>query len=455
MTNPSVHPNAAMRADELAVHAMDGMETEPPQSSDRPSPYMPDVPIAGHVGPEDLAGPVLGAKTDRFGREIERSYADSRHYFALRGAAHADFQSAVRVLHQQRDVRVVATEATVGRLVFEWMCKTRINGPDSTMTAAVFAGIQSLVSEYEVVLPLSGIHVQSPLRIGHTTLADISAAELSSWRDAAHRAAPKHKQDADKYHDRLRKQLQGRAAARMSLRAEHDLAVERATEQAELSVAVLRLASIGAFAPEKPTTFALMGHEPSTHGIHIVLGPNDLFTPSEFTVHPEDQRAWVLDDATVVSSVRPIIDHWGELLSKEGRTSLEEAALTSALLYSRATCYRNISEKLLHIFAAIESLLLRGESEAISAAVGDRLAFAVGRSADERLKITRTFKDVYGLRSRYVHHALEASPNGDTLQLLERFLVIVCQFFINLKGAMQSYPSKDALIESLERRKYA
>src|SRR5262249_22468797 len=151
-------------------------------------------------------------------------------------------------------------------------------------------------------------------------------------------------------------------------------------------------------------------------------GPNERFQQSEFAVHPEEQRPWILDVERIGQTVLPIVRHWSDLLTQDKRTSFEETALKSVLLYSRATRHRNISEKLLHIFAAVESLLLRSESEPISTMVGDRLAFAVGGSQDARLKIVRSFRDVYALRSQFVHHALEAAPDTETMHLLERFL---------------------------------
>lgn len=450
-----VHPEAARRAEELVAHALDGMDSAPAPHPNRDSPYVPDLPVSGTIGPTDIAWPIIGSQTDRFGREIEKWYADDSRHFVLRGPAHAQFRNAVQVLHRQRDVTGVASEDTVARLVFEWMWRRRIDGPTIDLTHFVLAQLARLISDVEVVIPLFGVHVQSPLEIGRVSISDITEDELSSWRSMSHRSGPGRIESADAMHDKLRKQLQGRGAARMRLIAEQDFAVRQATEQSELSVAILRLASIGAFAPEIPTPFALMGHERVPKGMHVVLGPNDAVLGSEFIVNPEEQRPWILDDDLVRRVVRPIVDHWSALLTKDHRTPLEEAALRSALLYSRATRHRNISEKLLHVFAAIESLLLRAESEPISAVVGDRLAFAVGRNADERKKIVRTFRDVYAVRSRFVHHALETAPDSNTLRLLESFLTIVSQFFVNLRLAMSLFDTKEAFIDALEARKYA
>jgi hypothetical protein len=425
----SLHPEAVKRAEELAIRAFDGMTSEPSVPSDRETSYMPVVPISGHITAADLVGPILQSQADRFGREIERSYTEGTHHFALRGSAHEDFVSAAKVLWQQRDVSAIATQETVARLVFDWMCKARINGPGQRLSDYLSACLEPLIGDIEVIIPIFGLHVQSLVHIGQVTIADISAKELSDWREVPPNATPEQEAFIDTIDADLRKRLLGRAAARMKVHAETNLAVQRATEQAELAVSILRLASIGAFAPEKPTVFALMGQEIVTHGVHVTLGPQHQCRPSEFIVHAEDQRPWILDDEFIERMAWPLMKPWSLLVGKEKRTSLEEAALRSVLLYSKATRYRNISEKLLHIFAATESLLLRAESEPISAAVSDRLAFAVGQTSDERMRIAANFREVYAMRSKFVHHALEPSPDTSTLRSLEAFLQTISSFF--------------------------
>ena len=437
------------------MRALDALSFEVPPEAARDSGYAPAIPIAAAIGPNDIRGPIVGSHTDRFGRDIVRHYADAGHILVLAGPGFRDFEQAVRTLHGQRSVREVTSEATIGRLVFEWICATRLQGPGEPLLAFVDSKLATLVRETEIVLPIFGLHIETPLVVGMVTFSDISEEELATWRARSCRSAPEHLAAANEIHDKLGPRLQGRAAARFKAVAEADYAVERGTEQAELSLALLRLASVGAFMPERSTTFALAGREGLARGIHLELGPDDSFSSSEYIVHPDDQRPLVLDETQVRQHILPVIAHWASLLTKATLTPFENAALKSVLLYSRATRYRNVSEKLIHIFAAIESLLLRNENEPISVTVADRLAFAVGQNADDRMGIVRNLRDVYAMRSRFVHHALETAPDGEALAKLESFLVTISQFFLNFRKEFTLHETKEGFIEALERRKYA
>lgn len=451
---PQAHPNASKRAEELALRALDGLASEPSASAPD-SPYSASIPISAELSDKDILGPIIGSRSDRFGREVERWYATPASFFILRGAAHNDFRAAVRTVHQQPEFRRQVSEEAIARLTFEWICHTRIEGAKDALITFLNLKLQALIAEVEVVIPIFGVHVQSPLKVGQVTIADVSAAELDRWEQMSSKHLEPTDPTVDLIHAGLRKKVQGRAAARLTIAAEEGFAVQYATEQAELAVAILRLASIGAFAPEKPVSAALMGTEHVPREIHLLVRPPDHFSSAEAILNPEDYRPWILDDGHVERVIRPLIAPWSALLAKERRTAFEEAALRSVLLYSRSTRYRNISEKLLHVFAGIEGLLLRSESEPIAATVGDRLAFAVGRTADERIKIVRQFRAVYSIRSRFVHHALEPAPESSTLELLEGFLVTASQFFMNVGHAASRFAAKEDFIDSLEKRKYA
>jgi hypothetical protein len=450
-----VHPEAAKRAEELIQIAARGVSDAAPEPRPLFSTYSPPLPIAGTFGPGDIRGPLVGSHTDRFGRDVELHYADSERMISLAGEPLAQFQAAVRTLHQQSGIRSSASEATISKLAFEWLCRTHIEGQRESLVAYVESELEKLINDVTVILPIFGLHVEGALQVGHVTFEDITPAESAGWRAMNCRMAPDHINEANALHDALDKKVLGRAAARVTMRAEPDYAVDWATEQAEVSLALLRLTSIGAFAPEAPTTFALAGRENVARGIDIILGPGDKFSTSEYILHSNEMQPAVFDQAFKASHVTPIVGHWSALLTKEQLTPLESGALRSALTYSRATRYRNISEKLIHIFAAVESLLLRNDNEPISSAISERLAFAVGSDLPKRLEIARLVKDVYALRSKFVHHAVEASPDAATLKKLEEFLAVIAGFYINMKGAMAGLNTPVEFIDALERRKFS
>src|SRR5690606_4107625 len=101
---------------------------------------------------------------------------------------------------------------------------------------------------------------------------------------------------------------------------EREHGIQRAMVEADLSVATLRLFSIGAFLPERPTNIALSGQERVPRGAFQLLGPNDAFTASTFLLHSDDLDSWVLSNDKIAEALPRVIAHWSELLKKHDRS---------------------------------------------------------------------------------------------------------------------------------------
>lgn len=297
------------------------------------------------------------------------------------------------------------------------------------------------------------LSIQVPTQIGNVVFADLGQEELDAWLANETQRFPDRAADVQVLLGKLRARFRGKAVARYAAVAETEHAFAVATEETQLSLAVLRIVSIGARNPERATPFALAGEEIVPKFNRLAIGTDEFsLTYSQGVLYGDDQ-------STVISAqnrdqVWPRISHWSELLRRGAKSDFETAALRSLVLYSRATRHRNLSEKLLHIFAALESLLLRNESEPIAMMMGDRLAFAVGTTLDQRREIVKSVRDVYSVRSEFVHHGVEEPPDSDQLARLEAFLATVGQLFFKLGEFLGSVSTKSEFLDALDARKY-
>ena len=186
--------------------------------------------------------------------------------------------------------------------------------------------------------------------------------------------------------------------------------------------------------PERLSNAVPLGSETAERGYLLGVRGTTEFTSTEFLIFPDDVKPWTLDATMIRDQIVPNLAPWSGLLKTAKRSAFQNDALRSALLYSRATRNRNISEKLVLIFSALESLLLKNESEPITSALADRLAFAVGSNTEERKAIAKNVRAVYTVRSKYVHHAEDVQASSEDLELLEHFLVLVSTFFPKRAG---------------------
>ena len=108
------------------------------------------------------------------------------------------------------------------------------------------------------------------------------------------------------------------------------------------------------------------------------------------------------------------------------------------------------TDKLLHIFVALESLLLKSDTEPVVSAISDRFAFIAGRSVEERLEISSLVKTVYRLRSKYVHHALPV----DDQERVGAFVYRAWDVLMALIRSRHHYSELAEMHAALDRRKF-
>jgi hypothetical protein len=128
----------------------------------------------------------------------------------------------------------------------------------------------------------------------------------------------------------------------------------------------------------------------------------------------------------------------------------EADLLRCLVLYGRA-CYQfDPVDKLLQIITAIEMWALRSDTEPISAAVSDRMAFSIAKDPGTRQEIARNFRAVYAIRSGRTHHGRTIRETEE----IERFLKNVWVFFLFLINDVGSYNTRTDWLDQVDRIKY-
>jgi hypothetical protein len=158
---------------------------------------------------------------------------------------------------------------------------------------------------------------------------------------------------------------------------------------------------------------------------------------------------WVISDQEIREFQWGGLDALSRLLAKDKRSPFEDELLDAILLYSRNSLFDDPANRLVYILAAVESILLRDNNEPVGKNIGERLAFVVGITPEERIAIRDNVKEIYDLRSAFLHHG-RALREMDSLEL---FMGYVWRGFVALIHDMDKFRTKQELIEALERRK--
>jgi len=143
---------------------------------------------------------------------------------------------------------------------------------------------------------------------------------------------------------------------------------------------------------------------------------------------------------------------FNEVLLIKDKNEFQKKVYEALKIYSKHTLRRNPFDKLLYILIALESVLLRNETEPIQQNLAERIAFAIAKTIEERRKIVKTIKKIYSIRSKFVHHGDQTIEEGEEL---DNFLNIAWRMFVLLTQNINSFKTKDEFITALENLKFS
>ncbi len=247
-----------------------------------------------------------------------------------------------------------------------------------------------------------------------------------------------------------KQKYQGFAAAFITLTAEPKRAYEVARRETEDALAVLQVFSIGMLVPGARCYWTLRGSERVESFDYLVL-QGDRVKGGQSGYYRYRNTVSKISKALLGDLKSRGLELASDLLRLHDRNDFQEHLLNALLMYSRAALQDELSEKLLYMLVALESLLLRDETESIQQNLGERIAFTIGGDIDERKRIIKSTKDAYHLRSQFMHHGADV----DDLKVMEEFMLYTHVFFQKVLRAIKLFSTKVQFLDTLENRKLA
>jgi hypothetical protein len=317
------------------------------------------------------------------------------------------------------------------------------------MTDYLLEESQQRVQELTFWIPIAFTYLETSLKIGKVEFKTITPRLFDPLRAAIRASQSQNMDQAIAGIDEQQKRLQGLVAATITLYAEPHRAWEIAREETERSLAVLRFFAPANLLPGVTSYCTPLGKENLEQDYYLIFQSEDSLSVTQ-SVSDKSFKDWILDSKQLARFRSVGLDTLSQLLANDQRSNFQEDLLNAVLLYSRSALATNPAEKLMAIFAALDSFLLKDESEIVQQTVADRIAFCVGSRSDERRSIVRTVKAAYGLRSRFIHHG----QTVEDLDTTQEFLLIVWRFFLCLVLNNEKYANRTEWIDKMDEQKY-
>ena len=441
------HSDARKNFDAKGNRLLAGLTTEP-LTRDEPSTaeYRPDLLATSVLGPDEYKDFGITTFRDGEGRIIGKWFIHDQHIVGLKHDAYQELHRLSRDMRKTRQLRDAASGSLVERLVFEWVRARATSATELSLSTFVLSKVEPMVGDFQVVLPLFHVSLERPIRLGGVVIRDLKSLDYDQWEPSAGSAQA----DGFAGYRRERELHQGRAAAIVEASGEPQRAFESALERAETAIALLRLFSPGLLSPLVQSHVAVFGKQHHESTKHYLIKESKLVRIGQSIARDED-FAWQLSAERIEHTYAKQFARLDQLLTKQ-RSDFQDSLFAVLLVYSRAALRSAIEDKLLYVVVALDSLLLRDDSEPIGDNVAVRIAWVIGQSTDDRAAIVRLVRAAYSLRSRFVHHG-KIEWTDEDLETVRQFMRKAWLFFMQLIIDSERYTTRADFINTLERKK--
>lgn len=440
-----LHPNAVAAFNEQAnVLSESVIAVVPPQR--QPQGFKPDVHVSSRLTSADTIGPIQTSSSDQDGNKIARFETDESSTVGFGEEAYLKLRQLAQKIQKTDSFKNAISTQFIEDELFRWSLQKIKGNTTKTVCEYIIAQANEKVSQQEIWVPVYGLNIQSAFGIGKVNFKTITRAMIDDWHGRISAKVPDNPQVNFRF-DRDRKALLGFAAATVAIEAEPMRAKEVAQDLADKAISLLRLFSAANFDP-KQFSYCLPLGSHQRIGHHLITVENGQIVSDSRGITGKGQYPWLISDSLLNEFMAAGLAILGKLFDIEPKNELEQTVFDALMLYSNAALVPPLAEKLLYMFAALESILLRDEKESVTEAVAERLAYVAADDPDSRIAVKKSVKKAYGVRSRFVHHG---KREDDDLSI---FFMHSWTGLMRLAERASRHKTKIDLLDELERYKY-
>ena len=454
-TKPELHTEAAKNFNEKAQALLAQVgPANAEESSGFPTHIARPGAAAHEIVDEDLIDFKILGQVDSFGTTTARYFEHDGQSFGLEGEQYKELARLSERIQRRKELRDIVSVKWVEDVIVSWMKEILAGTEVSELTDFLVKRRDEDVKEHEIWFPVANLSLESDLSFGHVVFKTISKEMVDRVEEDGQKSKEGHDEEyaakVDHYVLRLRHDLQGLAASTIKVHAEPQRAYEIALEESERAVAGIGLYHVAATTiPEVASYTALLGTENIEQIRYLELKEGNIRKDHHKPGPDKPIVNYHLSDQDITRFKELGFDNVSELLTLERRTSFQEKLLDALLLYSRSTYEKDLAGRFVYMFAAIESVLLRNNSEPVQQNVGERMAFMISIPEKRRATVSN-LKATYALRSNFVHHG---HTTIDELDTVKTFMINSWALFIQLAKDSHGYETKEQLIDHLEDMK--
>jgi len=386
------------------------------------------------------------------GEETGRYWDTNNGRVGYEDDGYAAVKDLARRLAQTKLLQNRVSEEFLIDELFTWLNETLESKRQDEFMEFISSKAAKQIRVHEFWIPVYRTYSSCEFAIGDVQFKTFSPAMLDRWYSRIPDEERKRAPAADMALIRQRSLLQGSLAAVIVIEAEPQKAVAAAHIAASEAIAILRFLSEVNWTCRITSHCLPVGKEITQTAMDILVENGEIRKISK-SVIDQGPSGWNIDAARATPLTTGVLEMLQQLASERSTTELRTDLYGALQLHARASIATEVVHKLVFVIAAAESIFLRNSNEPIQKNLGERLAFLLGQSVEERKSVIKNVDDFYALRSALIHHGKEIED--DQKDIVDEFFVNVWLSFVALMRNGDQWKTRNDMFVALEERKLA
>ncbi|MES2917995.1 MAG: hypothetical protein V4729_05180 [Pseudomonadota bacterium] len=443
-----IHPSAIENFNRKAELLIPLLKVMPRQAMEG-RPLSNDMPIGVTITDKEIIGEIKESIGDHKGRTNGRFFSDNGARLGMIGDDYKQLMLLAESIQRQPSIRDKLSQEFIEEALFSWI-QGRLQRTlgDSKFSSYLESRFEESVKSHTMYVPISSMIVEEEFQVFGVAIHNLTKVMVDELASVAE-SVSEGKDKVEKFFERFRMDYQGRAVISIQLECEHNHAQAVALGIAKDVTDILGIFSGALLVPDVKSAARAKGTEHiDQYTVILRSGEGGLNVSSGF-LDQASVRHWVITKSDVKEYKDIGLDALSSIYLNKSPTAFESAILSMAYLYSKAAFTADPMEKLICMLSALESMLLKNESEPIQQNLAERMAIISAQQLEKRKSIVKNVRAVYGLRSRYLHHGHSSSE----LDQLSEFFMNVWVFFWNLVSNSKTFSTREEFLSAIDDHK--
>jgi len=409
-----------------------------------------DLYASATITEQDIIGEIEMGLSNGIGVEQAKYFYWNESSYGLFDDDYIEFEKVALQISNSKTISEYVEINYTKKQLFKWL-KGRFQGIENNEFIDYFLGVLELdVKSYQILIPIPFTVISRDFKMGEIEFKTLREQVIDEWFDRNKNIEPEKQVDYANFKKRIQEKCQGYAVGVYNYTAEKDRACELAYNNLSNTLSILRLFTLPNFTCECSTILHEYGRSMiRTEEYFIIDEQNDIHYTSN---NLENNLITYIDNKIIDDLESKGFNNFSKLLIIKDKNNYQKKLLEALIIYSKHTLRNDISDKIVSILVALETIFLKNNTESIQQNIGERVAFLIGKDAKERRAIVENIKEIYKIRSKFIHHG---NSFGGEIELVNRFILTSWTCFFQLVNLMDKYHTIDELIANLEELKYS